>query len=76
MKNIPDIVLIQIRRDLVKDQDRRTVDDRPRKLNAPRLAQRRHDLGISYYALYPERWANHLGKLVLKRPSMGQALID
>ena len=45
-------------------------------LNAPRLAQRRHDLGISYYALYPERWANHLGKLVLKRPSMGQALID
>ena len=42
----------------------------------PRFANRRHAQGLSYYSFYTERWANHLGELVLKRPSMGQAIID
>lgn len=45
-------------------------------LRAPRLARRRHNAASSYYAFYTERWANHLGERVLKRPSMGMALID
>ena len=42
----------------------------------PRFTNRRRAQGLSYYSFYTERWANHLGELVLKRPSMGQALID
>ena len=45
-------------------------------LRTPRFANRRHAQALSYYSFYTERWANHLGELVLKRPSMGQALID
>ena len=42
----------------------------------PRLVRKRHATGLSYYAFYTEKWANHLGELVLGRPSMGQAFID
>ena len=45
-------------------------------MKTPALRRRRRELKRSYYSFYPERWANHLGELVLKRPSMGQALID
>ena len=44
--------------------------------NVPRLKARRHRLASSYYAFWPERSANWLGERVLKRPSMGQAVID
>ena len=44
--------------------------------NAPRLKARRHRLASSYYAFWPERNANWFGEHVLKRPSMGQAVID
>ncbi len=40
------------------------------------LARWRRRSGTSYYAFYPERWANWLGERVLKRPSMGMAHID
>lgn len=45
-------------------------------LNTPRFSNRRHNAQSSYYAFYTERWANRLGERVLKRPSMGMALID
>ena len=45
-------------------------------LRTPRLSKRRREKGSSYYAFYTERWANHLGELVLRRPSAGMALID
>lgn len=45
-------------------------------LRTPRLSRRRRDAGSSYYAFYTERWANHLGENVLKRPSAGMAHID
>ena len=45
-------------------------------LKTPRFSRRRHDAQSSYYAFYTERWANRLGERLLKRPSMGMALID
>ena len=36
----------------------------------------RHNKKISYYAPYPERWANSLGEKYTGLRSMGQALID
>lgn len=44
--------------------------------NNPALAGKRRRENLSYYAFYTERWANHLGELVLKQPSMGMTLID
>lgn len=44
--------------------------------NMPALKKRRHSKGTSYYAFLPERNANWLGERVLKRPSMGRAIID
>ena len=44
--------------------------------NAPALKRRRSERKTSYYAFFPERFANWLGERVLKRPSMGQAVID
>ena len=44
--------------------------------NTPVLKRRRHERKASYYAFYPERFANWLGERVLKKPSMGQAVID
>ena len=45
-------------------------------LNSARLARRRRERHLSYYAFFTERSANSLGELALKRPSMGQAFID
>ena len=44
--------------------------------NVPALKRQRHDRGASYYAFYPERFANWLGERILKKPSPGQAVID
>ncbi len=44
--------------------------------NSRRMHTRRHDRHISYYSLYTERWANHLGEKYLGENSMGQAFID
>ena len=44
--------------------------------NAPALKRSRSKNKTSYYSFYPERFANWLGERVLKRPSMGQAIID
>lgn len=44
--------------------------------NVPALKRRRRNRQTSYYAFFPERFANWLGERVLKEPSMGQAIID
>lgn len=36
-------------------------------LNLPACKRRRKRSELSYYTFYTERWANHLGKLVLKQ---------
>lgn len=40
------------------------------------LRRMRSERAVSYYSLWPERSANWLGEKVLKRASMGQALVD
>lgn len=42
----------------------------------PRLARRRRERGISYFAFFTERWANRLGELATKERSIGQLVID
>ena len=36
----------------------------------------RKEKDMSYFSAYQERWANHLGELVTKEKSMGDAIID
>lgn len=45
-------------------------------LNVPALARKRRSEGVSYYTFYTERNANWLGERVLKKPSIGLAVID
>ena len=42
----------------------------------PPLVRKRGEQLVSYYSFWPERTANWLGECVLRRPSMGQALVD
>ena len=42
----------------------------------PSLVKKRHEKQISYFALYPERWANYLGEKVTGDSSPGSIVID
>ena len=42
--------------------------------NLPRFRRMRREKKLSYYAVYPENWANALGEWAAKEPSPGQAL--
>lgn len=41
--------------------------------NLPALRRYRREKGVSYYAVYPERWANRLGEWAAGEKSIGQA---
>lgn len=38
----------------------------------PVFAKRREDAGISYFSVYPERWANKLGEKITGDTSIGE----
>ena len=42
----------------------------------PSLVKKRHEKQISYFTLYPERWANYLGEKVTGDKSLGNLVID
>lgn len=42
--------------------------------NLPALRRRRREKGVSYYAVYPENWANCLGEWATKEKSCGRAM--
>lgn len=42
--------------------------------NLPALRKIRREKGISYYAVYPESWANRAGEWATKENSIGQAM--
>lgn len=42
--------------------------------NLPALRRWRRKHGRSYYAIYPENWANALGEIATKEKSVGQAM--
>lgn len=42
--------------------------------NLPALRKLRREKGVSYYAVYPENWANSLGEWAAQEKSVGQAM--
>lgn len=42
--------------------------------NLPAMRKIRREKAVSYYAVYPENWANHLGEWAAKEQSVGQAM--
>ena len=42
--------------------------------NLPALRRRRREKSLSYYAVYPENWANRLGEWAAKEKSCGRAM--
>ena len=42
----------------------------------PGLQRRRKKEQLSYFSFFSENWANALGEMVTKQPSMGQLVID
>lgn len=42
----------------------------------PMLSRWRHRHRVSYYAFYPERWANRLGERACHEPAMGLEMVD
>ena len=42
----------------------------------PSLQRRRKKEQLSYFSFFTEKWANALGEMVTKQPSMGQLVID